>query len=111
MADLKQPGKGIKKEVAVFKDPQQSEIGDQTDKQNAAPTGRLSAAGDAQAAEIVHQGRDQNQGEKPPVPPSVKDIAGGQQRAVLPPVRQNQIQAVDDGKKDEKRNGVKQHGR
>ena len=54
--------------------------------------------------------RSGQKGEKTPVPPAVKHVAGGKEPAVLRAPRKGQINRINQGEKNKECPGIKEHG-
>ena len=104
-------GKGIGKEIKVFKDAQKSEVQNQRQGKQGAPAQHIGRIRDVGCREKIHHGGYSNESEEPPIPPRVKKIAGNQQKYVLLPVGQTPIQDHNQGQEGKVHGGIEKHVR
>ena len=107
--ERQQVGEALGEEARVLEDAEQREVGD-----DAGGDEPLAAAGIVALAEgdpdpVVDHGGEQDQAEEAPVPGAVEEVARGQQPAVLGPMRQQPVDRVHQGQKDEERQAVEEH--
>jgi len=63
---------------------------------------RVASAVYPESAPVVHYAREQQQPQKPPIPPAVEYVAGDQQEAVLPAVIEEKVDRQDNSKETTK---------
>lgn len=109
-----QQGQIFRKKVVVFEDAEDREV--QDDVANGHPPASLPVVSESayeQAARVAEEGGQDDQKQKPHIPPAVKDIAGSYQKKILPrqpfeyePIKQEDYrQEEDEFQRIEKHNG------
>ena len=102
----------LDEEVGVFEVREDAEVNGERDPQPSILSLPVIGLLDADADEIVDEGGEGDEPEEAPVPPSVEDVGGDQQKKVLRPqlaVRHEPIQPEDNRQKDQKLRAVEEH--
>ena len=98
--DRAQQGREVlDKKIEIFEKAQDHKVPDDAQGQVKFPASLVPGAADPDAAKEIKEGGKNNQGKETPVPKTVKHVTGDKQHPVLPAVRQDKIQAVDNDKK------------
>jgi hypothetical protein len=96
-------------EVEIFEESQEAEIGGYADEKIKPPVPLIRSMVDPEAAPIVDDSGREDQEEEAPVPPSEKEVGGGQEHPVLPSVVEMVVQGVDYTEKKKEFVGIELH--
>ncbi len=100
---------GTRKEVKVFKGPQNQEIQDEREDKPLPPVGIQAAGGNLLCDEEIHRGAADHKGEETPIPPSVEKVAGQEKKNILGAMIEAPIQEHDRYQEKKISGGVKEH--
>lgn len=104
-----QRGQAGREEVVVLEQAQHAEVRGQAEAEQAAAHPAVCPAREAETAEEVRRGRQEEQRQEPVVPVAVEDVSRREQEVVLTLVPEAQVDRVDDQEEDGEDPGVEDH--
>ena len=92
----------VGEEVEVLEEPEQRQVEQDADPQQALPPRLVGLPVDQQRAGVIDDRRAEQQSQEAPIPGGIEVIARAEQQPVLRPVRQQPVQRVDDDEEPDK---------
>lgn len=97
------------REAEVFEGAEEADVEDEREREPAFARRVAGGLMDAATDDVIDDGGEADEQEEAPIPPAVEDIAGDEEQAVLPAVREPRVQGGDDGEKGPEGEGVEKH--
>jgi hypothetical protein len=101
---------GVEKEIQILEICEKTEVHHQRQDEQAPALSRILNRTDALADSVVDHRRCRHEQKKPPVPPSVEDVTGGQKHYVLATMSQTPIDSRNQDQECEVDGCIKQQG-